>query len=395
VITANQNLSAWARRSGLEIVSLPHDSEELFHSPEGMELLARGDTMSLNREGTKRELAANLAVLEALREACRDADLILSSALTMFSGVSMAEYCDVPHAVIATMPWIPTGEFPCVLAPMRSLGAHMLQRASYDLFLWLWWKTGRAAQIEQRRVLGLPAQTRRPRVEQLPTIGIYSRALSPRPGEWSADQQITGFITPTPELRARLGEAALPEGLERWLRAGAAPVFFGFGSMPVQDPHRMLNMVSEVTRKKGLRALIGAGWTQFAVGTQLDEHVFIAKAFDHERVLPRCRAAVHHGGAGTTGAVLRAGLPALVATVFADQPYWAWRVARARVGLASRFRDLSAPLLDGALDQLLAPHMQQAAQALGAQLRAEPGAAGAANEIERLFGERSSRRSAA
>jgi UDP:flavonoid glycosyltransferase YjiC (YdhE family) len=85
----------------------------------------------------------------------------------------------------------------------------------------------------------------------------------------------------------------------------------------------------------------------------------------------------------------------LVATVFADQPYWAWRVARARAGLATRFRDLSVPLLDGALDQLLAPHMQQSAQALGAQLRAEPGAAGAANEIERMFGARSLRRSAA
>lgn len=69
MITANENLSVWARRSGLEIVSLPDDSEALLRSREGIEMLARGDTMSLNREGAKRELAANLAVCRRSRQA--------------------------------------------------------------------------------------------------------------------------------------------------------------------------------------------------------------------------------------------------------------------------------------------------------------------------------------
>jgi UDP:flavonoid glycosyltransferase YjiC (YdhE family) len=394
-VTANENLSPWARRSGLEIVTLPLDSEALFRSPDGMASLARGDTLNVIRESTKLELAANMGVLDAMREACRGADLILSNVLTMYSGVSMAEYYGVPHALIATVPWIPTADFPCLLAPVRSLPSKLLNRASYELFLWLMWKGGQAAQKEQRRVLGLPELKRRPRIEGLPTFGIYSQALSPRPPEWGEDQPVTGFITPTPELRARLGEAALPEGLERWLNAGDAPVFFGFGSMPVQEPQRMAEMVSRVTRKKGLRALIGAGWTQYGASDALGEHVFIAPAFDHERVLPRCRAAVHHGGAGTTGAALRAGLPSLIATVFADQPYWAWRVERAGAGLATRFRDLSEPMLDRAHDQLLGLDMQHAAQALGAKVRAESGAVGAADEIERVFGSRPSQLSAA
>jgi UDP:flavonoid glycosyltransferase YjiC (YdhE family) len=243
-----------------------------------------------------------------------------------------------------------------------------------------------------RQALGLPAPKRRPRVERLPTVGIYSAALSPRPREWSADQQVTGFITPTRELRARLGEGSMPPGLQAWLNAGDAPVYFGFGSMPVQDPRRMLDMVAHVSRAKGVRALIGAGWSQFAPTASRDlEHVFIAPAFDHDRVLPACRAAVHHGGAGTTGAVLRAGLPALVASVFADQPFWAWRVANAGVGVAAKFRDLTPQVLDRALDRVLMPDMQLAARALGSKLRAESGATGAADQIERWCGIRTSR----
>jgi sterol 3beta-glucosyltransferase len=396
VITVNQNLAVWARRSTVEIVTLPLDSEALLKSDEGVALLAKGDTLRLNQQMSRAEFEANLPMLEAFREACRGADLILSCALTMFRGATMAEYFQVPHAVIATAPWLTTGEFPMFLAPVRTLGSQLLHRASYDLYWSLWWKGLLPAIVEMRQALGLPELKSRPRVEQLPTVGIYSEVLSPRPREWRADHEITGFIAPTRELRARLGEGGLPAGLEAWLNAGDAPVYFGFGSMPVQDPRAMLEMVAKVTRKKGLRALIGAGWSQFASERRADmEHVFIAPAFDHDRVLPACRAAVHHGGAGTTGAVLRAGLPALIATVFADQPFWAWRVANAGAGVAARFRDLSPRVLDHALERLLMPDMQHKARAMGAALRAESGAESAAEVIERWVGVRASRRPAA
>jgi UDP:flavonoid glycosyltransferase YjiC (YdhE family) len=377
-------------------VTLPRDSEAMLKSEEGVALLAKGDTVKLNRMMAELDAAANLPMLSAFCEACRGADLILSCVLTMFHGATLAEHFGVPHAAIATLPWITTGEFPMVLAPVRSLGSKLLHRASYDLYWTLWWKSVLPPITEMRHALGLPELKRRPRIERLPTVGIYSSALSPRPREWSAEQDITGFVTPTRELRARLGEGAMPDGLQAWLNAGDAPVYFGFGSMPIQDPRRMLEMVASVTRAKGLRALIGAGWSQFAPEASADmKHVFIAPAFDHDRVLPACRAAVHHGGAGTTGAVLRAGLPSLIASVFADQPYWAWRVANAGAGVAARFRDLTPQVLDQALDRLLMRDMQVAAGRLGSKLRAEPGAAGAADVIDRWCGVRASHRPAA
>lgn len=396
VITVNQNLVTWARRSTVEVVSLPLDSQAFLKSDQGVARLANGDMRRLNRGLSKLDIAANLPMLEAFCEACRGADLILSCGLSLFRGATLAEYFNLPHAVIATAPWVKTGEFPMLFAPVRTLGSKVLNRASYDLYLSLWWKGGQSAVAEMRRALDLPELKRRPRIEELPTVGIYSAALSPRPREWSARHEVTGFIAPTREMRARLGEEGLPPGLEGWLNAGEAPVFFGFGSMPVRDPRGMLEMVAAVTRKKGLRALIGAGWSEFAAEVHADmDHVFVAPAFDHDRVLPACRAAVHHGGAGTTGAVLRAGLPALIASVFADQPYWAWRVANAGAGVAASFKDLSPRTLDHALDRLLMDDMRRAARTLGAKLRAESGADAAADVIDRWAGARASDRPAA
>ena len=81
VVTVNQNLAAWARRSTLDIVSLPLDSEATLKSAEGVSLLAKGDTLSLNREMNRRDAEANLEMLSAYTRACGDADLILSTAL--------------------------------------------------------------------------------------------------------------------------------------------------------------------------------------------------------------------------------------------------------------------------------------------------------------------------
>ena len=92
---------------------------------------------------------------------------------------------------------------------------------------------------------------------------------------------------------------------------------------------------------------------------------------------------------------MRAGLPALIASVFADQPYWAWRVANAGAGVAATFRDLSPRTLDYALDRLLMDDMRRAARTLGAKVRAESGADAAADVIDRWAGVRASHRPAA
>jgi len=138
------------------------------------------------------------------------------------------------------------------------------------------------------------------------TAHLVSPRLLPVPGDWPAQLRNVGAPAVPAALRAAWGEGTVPPELRAWLDQGEPPVFFGFGSMPVLDPSSAVEMITGVAGRLGLRALIGAGWSGLAADVR-DEKIFITERVDRDLVLPRCRATVHHGGAGTTHTVLRAG----------------------------------------------------------------------------------------
>jgi hypothetical protein len=131
---------------------------------------------------------------------------------------------------------------------------------------------------------------------------------------------VTGVWQLPTVVRGSLDEA-LPDDLAASTDAGERPVFLGLGSMPVLDYDGFLAMVTEATRSLGVRAVVNmplAGRDASVAG--LPEHLRTVGAVDHELLLRHCSAAVHHGGAGTLAASLRAGLPTMVCSVWADQP---------------------------------------------------------------------------
>jgi UDP:flavonoid glycosyltransferase YjiC (YdhE family) len=193
-----------------------------------------------------------------------------------------------------------------------------------------------------------------------------------------------GFFTPTAEDRRAFGETALSADLEAWLSAGDAPAYFGFGSMPVQDPEAAVRMIEQATQRLGLRALISAGWselTQSGGSYESNERVRVVGALNHDAVMPRCRLAVHHGGSGTTAASVASGLPTLVCSVFADQPFWGRQLARLGAGAHLRFDSLTAVKLERALRRMLRPEATQRARALASAMSHQPNAAARAAEL--------------
>ena len=153
--------------------------------------------------------------------------------------------------------------------------------------------------------------------------------------------------------------------------------------MPVLHPERIFGWVKALARKRGFRALIGAGWSDYGIDRgRHSDHLYVASMFNHDRGLPRCRAAFHHGGAGTTAAALRAGLPSAVLSFFADQPLWGWRIKHLGAGTTLRFRDLTEASLERCLDTLLRDDTGARAQRLGRELTQEDGATRAAEIVE-------------
>lgn len=202
-----------------------------------------------------------------------------------------------------------------------------------------------------------------------PTLYGFSELVVPRPHDWGADVHLTGWWTLPPAAGWRP-----PAELEAFLDAGPPPIYVGFGSMTPASAGPMTAAVLEALERTGQRGVLLAGWGSLG-GGDLPPWAIAVSDVPHEWLLPRMRATVHHGGAGTTGAALRAGVPAVVVPLGFDQPFWGRRVAALGVGPdpLSR-RAFTAARLAAAIERAVGDdEMRGRAAALGAALRAEDG----------------------
>ena len=203
----------------------------------------------------------------------------------------------------------------------------------------------------------------------------FSPHVLPRPADWPGSAQVTGYwFHDQPHWRPS-------DALQRFLQAGPKPVYVGFGSMVSGDAEAFTATVLDGVRRSGQRAVLATGWggLDHAEGAHDDRTFFIRQA-PHDWLFPRMAAAVHHGGAGTTAAAVRAGIPSVIVPFYGDQPFWARCLQRAGVAPpALDRRDLRAGDLASALDATT--RMHPAAAALGGRVRAEDGVAEAIRQL--------------
>ncbi|CKQ48992.1 glycosyltransferase [Mycobacterium tuberculosis] len=230
----------------------------------------------------------------------------------------------------------------------------------------------------QRRELGLPPAPA-PAVRRLaergaPEIQAYDPVFFPGlAAEWSDRRPFVGPLTM--ELHSEPNEE-----LESWIAAGTPPIYFGFGSTPVQTPVQTLAMISDVCAQLGERALI---YSPAANSTRIRhaDHVKRVGLVNYSTILPKCRAVVHHGGAGTTAAGLRAGMPTLILWDVADQPIWAGAVQRLKVGSAKRFTNITRGSLLKELRSILAPECAARAREISTRMTRPTAAVTAAADL--------------
>jgi UDP:flavonoid glycosyltransferase YjiC (YdhE family) len=169
----------------------------------------------------------------------------------------------------------------------------------------------------------------------------------------------------------------MPRELAAFLNAGRPPVYFGFGSVPGLEPAEMAEMIRIALEQTGNRGILATGGGAIGAGAPSPNIYFVADA-PHDRLFPHVSSIVHHGGAGTTGASLRAGKPIAICPFFGDQPFWARRVSQ--LGAAPPPLDrraLSPTILAHAIAQMEQREMRQRAAELGAAISQEDGVASA------------------
>jgi sterol 3beta-glucosyltransferase len=318
--------------------------------------------------------------------ACADADAILTGGASAYVGATLSERLGVPCVQGMLQPLAPTAAFPSPLMPPRRLPG-WANRLTHRAVLRLAWLAFRPMVNGIREALGLPPWRRLP-VERFRTASLMLCGISPLvlppPPDWPPHVEMTGYWF----LDDADGWAPGPD-LATFLAAGPPPVYVGFGSMADRKAANTTAIVLEALRRSGRRAVVAAGWGGLGTGT-LPDTVFPIGEAPHDRLLPLMAAAVHHGGAGTTAAVLRAGIPAVVVPVLGDQPFWAHRVALAGCsgGTIPRPR-LTAERLAAAIGRAVGdPGLHRAAADLGARIRAEDGVGRAVARFEAWVGGR-------
>lgn len=289
------------------------------------------------------------------------ADLLSTAINFEQAAANVAEHYDIPLISMHHFPMRPNGQL------IQLLPASLV-RSGGTISEWLFFRATRDVEDAQRRALGLPKATRRAarRIAEHGWLEIQGYDAVSVPGlaaewaKWNGQRPFVGALTMQMSTPA-------DDEVVTWIGAGPPPICFATGSIPVKSPAETMAMISTVCEQLGQRGLVCAGGTDYSSVPHPD-YIKVVSAVNYAQIFPACRAIVHHGGAGTTAASLRAGVPALILWSSADQPYWGNQLKRLGVGAARRQSATTAESMIRDLRQILDPEYSVRARQLATKL---------------------------
>jgi sterol 3beta-glucosyltransferase len=383
-LLTHQNFEALVTSSGLEIWPVRGNVQDVAESPEMRALLDKGNFIAITKFTAKAAERAAVQWAADCVAACQNMQLLIGGIGGLYIGIALAEKFGLPFVQAYLVPFTPTKYFPGALLPqaLPKLGG-AINRFTHHVVRQMMWQGFRSADQQARQVLGLPAAPRfgpyhSDRLRGLPVLHGFSPAVIPVPSDWDRNNHVTGYWF----LEAEESWTP-PADLLNFLQAGAPPVYIGFGSMTTRNPEETADLVIAALKQSNQRAILLSGWSGLHK-TDLPDSVFMIDSIPHAWLFPRVAAVVHHGGAGTTAAGLRAGVPSIVIPFFGDQAFWGQRVFDLGVGPKSIPRkQLTADRLANALQSAATDQsMRQRAADLGSKIQAEDGIARAVEIIQ-------------
>lgn len=375
---------------GIEFALVRSNPRDLLKEDRAHSMLASGENVvRFLRHFTKLLEPFFVEMSRDCRAAGEGTDGVVMSNIGIIAGFhQIAEAQGIPYCTGLLQPVTPTAAFPSSFVPELPAwapGRGWYNRWSHHVFIALFWHFFRGVVPIVQRELGLPPVplrevARRAAQAREPVLYGYSPRVIPRPDDWPSHIHVTGYWT----MDGPIDWQPSPE-LVDFLAAGPSPVYVGFGSMNSRDPQATTGLVVEALRRAGQRGILLTGWGALQPGE--DEDIFPVASTSHEWLLPRTAAVIHHGGAGTTAAGLRSGVPSIVVPFFADQPFWARTVHHLGAGPKPVPRaKLTVERLADAISQAVCDQgMRSRAGELGAHLRAEDGVGRAVEIISRHF----------
>ena len=375
-IATSSNFAGMVRQAGLEFYPLTADFLSMLESDrtitdQGLNLRAMARIFrDRYADWAQNWVGEGLAASEG-------AGLLIGVSNSTLLAKALSEALRIPFAIARLQPLTPSRVLPpMVLTGSRNKLPGVLSLAAHHLLFQLVWGVMRPAindivrpQLGLRRYSRLGPYLFQSDLHRAKVINGFSRHVLPRPVDWPSSSLVTGYwFLDEPKWKP-------PEALHEFLAAGPKPVYVGFGSMVSSNATGFTEVVLDAITKSGKRAVLATGWGGMdREGVGHGERVFFIRHAPHDWLFQRVSTAVHHGGAGTTAAAARAGIPSVIVPFYGDQPFWARCLHRAGVAPPALDRKgLSVDALAGALAAAQQPGMKQRAIELGYAVRAEDG----------------------
>ncbi|KAF6829637.1 udp-glucose:sterol glycosyltransferase [Colletotrichum plurivorum] len=387
-IATHAEFKDWIEGHGIEFAKVEGDPGEL------MRLCIENGTFTwaFLREANSMFRGWLDELLASAWEACQGSDLLIESPSAM-AGIHIAEALSIPYFRAFTMPWTRTRAYPhaFVMPEYKMGGAYNYM--TYIMFDNIFWKAT-AHQVNRWRnnTLKLPnTNLEKMQPNKVPFLYNFSEYVVAPPLDFSDWIRVTGYWfldegsdwKPSQELTDFIAKARADE---------KKLVYVGFGSIIVNDTVKMTQEVIDAVLKADVRCILSKGWSD-RMGKQGEEassqqepamppEIHVIKSAPHDWLFSQIDAAAHHGGSGTTGASLRAGIPTIIRPFFGDQFFFGSRVEDIGVGIC--LKKWGAVSFARALWE--ATHndrMIVKARVLGEQIRSENGVETAIQSIYR------------
>ncbi|TBU34937.1 UDP-Glycosyltransferase/glycogen phosphorylase [Dichomitus squalens] len=393
-IATHGEFKEWIESHGIEFGYVGGDPAEL------MRICVENGTFTVAflKEGVQKASSFRGWIDDLLKtswEACQGTDVLIESPSAM-AGYHIAEALKIPYFRAFTMTWSRTRAYPHAFAvPEHKMGGNY-NYMTYVLFDQVFWR-GTAGQINRWRkhTLGLPG-TSLDKMEphRIPFLYNFSPTIVPPPLDWPEWIRITGYwFLDAADVGSKKWEPPqdLLDFIDAARKANKKIVYIGFGSIVVPDPKAMTRCVIDAIVQSGVHAILSKGWSDRLVKNvpaqtepeePLPKQIYPISSIPHDWLFKQIDAACHHGGAGTTGASLRAGIPTIIKPFFGDQFFWGDRVEALGIGAAVRkltVESLSQALREATTNQKVIDR----AKLVGEQIRAENGVATAIEAIYR------------
>ncbi|KAF3902825.1 hypothetical protein AA313_de0206022 [Arthrobotrys entomopaga] len=375
-IATHIEFKGWVESHGIEFREVAGDPAELMRVcvENGM------FTISFLKEASSKFRSWIDELLSSAWSACQDSDVLIESPSAM-AGIHIAEALGIPYFRAFTMPWTRTRAYPHAFAvPDHKMGG-AYNYFSYIMFDNVFWKAI-AGQVNRWRKKDLNLKSTsldKMQPNKVPFLYNFSPSVVVPPLDFSDWIRVTGYWFLDESQQNFEPPAEMVEFMRKAREDGKPIVYIGFGSIVVSDPLALTQTVVGSVVKADVRCLLSKGWSD-RLGKKdastpeipLPDCILPIKATPHDWLFKHIDAAVHHGGAGTTGASLRAGLPTVINPFFGDQFFFGGRVEDLGVGVC--LKKLNVKTLSEAMWLATnSTRMITKARVLGEQIRSENG----------------------